>query len=64
MTSRTSMILLMLGLVLTAFGVGGIENSIADSELLASCVVSILGLLVMYCGVLALRVCEYYDERG
>jgi uncharacterized membrane protein YgdD (TMEM256/DUF423 family) len=63
MTSRTAGILGFLGFLLTAFGVGGIENSINDGELFGSMVVSITGLAIMYCAVIALRVSEYYDER-
>jgi hypothetical protein len=43
--------------------VGGIEQSISDSELLAAMLVSITGLAIMYCAILALRVSDYYDER-
>jgi hypothetical protein len=63
MTSKTAGILGILGFLMTAFGVGGIENSITDSELFGSMVVSITGLAIMYCAVAALKVSEYYDER-
>jgi len=63
MTSNTAAILGFLGFLLTAFGVGGIENSISDSELMAAMLVSITGLALMYCAVTALKVSEYYDER-
>ena len=63
MTTNTAAILGFLGFLLTAFGVGGVENSITDGELLGSVVVSITGLAIMYCGVAALKVSEYYDER-
>jgi hypothetical protein len=52
-----------LGFLLTAFGVGGIEQSISDGELMASMLVSITGLCIMHCGVIALRVSEYHAER-
>jgi len=64
MTSRTAAILGFLGFLLTAFGVGGIENSINDGELFGSMVVSITGLAIMYCAVAALKVADYYDNRG
>jgi uncharacterized membrane protein YgdD (TMEM256/DUF423 family) len=64
MTSRTAGILGFLGFLLTAFGVGGIENSINDSELFGSMVVSITGLAIMYCAIAALKVADYYDNRG
>ena len=63
MTSRTAAILGILGFLLTAFGVGGVENSISDSELFGSMIVSITGLAIMYCAIAALKVSEYYDER-
>ncbi len=63
MTSKTAMILFMLGLVLTMFGVGGVESSISNLELLAALAVSVVGLGVMYCGVLGIRAAESYDER-
>ena len=63
MTSRTAGILGFLGFLLTAFGVGGIEQSIGDSELFGAMVVSITGLAIMYCAVAALKVSEYYDQQ-
>ena len=63
MTTNTAAILGFLGFLLTAFGLGGVENSINDAELFGSVVVSITGLAIMYCAVAALKVSEYYDER-
>jgi uncharacterized membrane protein YgdD (TMEM256/DUF423 family) len=62
MNTRTAGILAFLGFLLTAFGVGGIEQSINDSELFGAMIVSITGLAIMYCGVAALKVSEYYDQ--
>jgi sulfite exporter TauE/SafE len=45
----------ILGLILTMLGVGGIENSITDTELLQGLAVSVLGLMLMGVGVLMLR---------
>lgn len=64
MKTTTAFALFMFGLVLTMFGVGGVENSLTDTELLASVAVSALGLAIMYAGTLALRVSDYYDQRG
>lgn len=64
MTTKTAAILAFLGFLMTAFGVGGIENSITNSELFGSMVVSITGLAIMYCAVAALKVSEYYDDRA
>jgi hypothetical protein len=61
MKSSTATALTMIGLILTMFGVGGVENSITNTELLSSLAVSVLGLGVMYCGALGLRNSSYYD---
>jgi hypothetical protein len=63
MKTRTAMIITMFGLLLTMGGVGGIEQSLDNEALVSSMLVSIVGLLMMYCGVIALRVSEYYDAR-
>ena len=63
MTSNTAGILAFLGFLLTAFGMGGIENSINDGELMGSMLVSITGLAIMYCAIAALRVSDYYDNQ-
>ena len=63
MTTRTAAVLGFLGFLLTAFGVGGVENSINDGELFGAMVVSITGLALMYCAIAALKVSNYYDER-
>jgi hypothetical protein len=45
----------MMGILLTMLGVGGVENSITDAELLQSLAVSGLGLLLMWVGTLMIR---------
>ena len=62
MKTSTAFALFILGLILTMFGVGGVENSIADSELLSSVAVAVLGLGLMYCGTLGVRNGSYYDQ--
>ena len=62
MKSSTAMFVVILGLLITMGGVGGIEMS-TDSELLGAMLIACLGLLTMYCGVIALRVSDYYDAR-
>jgi hypothetical protein len=57
------MIIAMFGLLLTMGGVGGIEQSVDTEALVGSVAVSIVGLLMMYCGVIALRISDYYDAR-
>jgi hypothetical protein len=63
MTQTAAMFLVFTGLVLTLFGVGGVENSLTNTELLTAVAVSVVGLATMWCGVLGLRSAEYYDER-
>lgn len=43
------------GLITTLFGVGGVENSITNSQLLSALAVSVTGLGIMYCATLMLR---------
>jgi hypothetical protein len=43
------------GLITTMFGVGGVENSITNSQLLSALAVSVTGLGIMYCATLMLR---------
>jgi len=62
MKTNTAMFLVITGLVLTMFGVGGVENSTTNTELLGALAVSVVGLLIMYCGTLAIRVSDYYDR--
>ena len=50
--------LLIVGLLMTMGGVGTIEISQTDMEMMSGLVVSILGLLVMYSGLLAMKVVD------
>jgi len=61
MNKDGAMFLMIVGLIITFGGVGGIEVSGNDRELMGSMIVSILGLTTMYCGLLALKV---LDSRG
>ena len=63
MKSSTAMFVFITGLLLTFGAVGGVEQSVTDTELLSALAVSVVGLLAMYCGVLALRVSDYYDAE-
>jgi hypothetical protein len=56
MSERSAMFLVITGLVTVMFGVGGVENSITTGELLQSLAVSLVGLGIMGCGVLAIQV--------
>jgi hypothetical protein len=55
MSEKSTFFVAMLGLILTMFGVGGIEQSITNTELLSSLAVSVLGMALMAVGVLALK---------
>ncbi len=64
MKNSTAMILFITGLVLTMFGVGGIEHSMDNAALFAGVAASAVGMLIMYAGTLAMRVNEdssYYE---
>ena len=50
--------LLVVGFLMTLGGVGTIEISQTDMEMMSGMVVSILGLSVMYCGLLAMKVID------
>jgi hypothetical protein len=54
------MFVFVVGLLITFGAVGGIEQSVENTELMSSVLVAILGLLVMYCGSLGMRNAEYY----
>jgi len=64
MKDSTAMFLVITGLVLTLLGVGGIEGSMDSVGLLQGLFVSIVGLMTMGAGVLAIRVnssTDYYN---
>lgn len=63
MKTQTAFAMFMFGLVLTMFGVGGIEQSVENTALISSVAVSVLGLALMYVGTLGVRNGSYYDER-
>ena len=50
---------IIMGLVLTLLGVGGVENSMTNVELLQSLAVSALGLLFMWVATLMMRAQGY-----
>ena len=56
MTSKAANFLLVTGFLLTFGGVGGIEFSITDTDLMGAMLIAILGLSTMYCGILAHKV--------
>ena len=60
MSERSAMFLVVTGLLLTAFGVGGVEQSMDDQGLLAGVAVSLVGTLIMWAGTLGLRNSDQY----
>jgi hypothetical protein len=58
MTERSAMFLVITGLVMAMLGVGGVENSFETVELVQSIAVAIVGLAVMACGALAIKVSQ------
>jgi hypothetical protein len=54
-----AMIFVVMGILLTMLGVGGVENSVTDTELVQSLAVSGLGLLFMWIGTLIIRQAGY-----
>lgn len=57
-TANQGMFVFVVGMILTAFAVGGVENSITDTELLQSVLVAITGLGCMFCGTLMIKRAE------
>ena len=45
----------IVGLLLTLGGVGGVEQSVADSEFYSALLVSVVGLLIMWAGTTMLK---------
>lgn len=56
MSERSAMFLVITGIITVMFGVGGVENSITNVELLQGLAVAVVGLGIMGCGVLAIQV--------
>jgi hypothetical protein len=62
MKTNTAMFIFVVGMIVTLFGVGGIEASITDTELAQSIAVALVGLLLAWVSTLALRVSDRYDQ--
>ncbi len=60
MSSKQAMYVFIVGLLITFGAVGGIEQSVTNTELMSSMCIAIVGLLTMYAGSLAIRNSEYY----
>jgi len=58
MTANQAMFCFTVGLLMTMGGVGSIELSMTTAELVSGVLVSGVGLLIMWCGTLAMRVLD------
>lgn len=63
MNTNAAAFVFFTGLITTLFGVGGVENSIENADLLTGIVVAAVGLAVMYAGTLGLQTSKYYDHN-
>lgn len=54
-SANQGMFVFIVGMIITAFAVGGVENSITDSQLLTAIMVAVTGLGCMFCGTLMIR---------
>lgn len=56
MSEKSAMFLVFVGMLMAMGGVGGVTDSITDIEMVQSFLVALVGVCVMGCGVLAIRV--------
>jgi hypothetical protein len=61
MTTKGAMFVFIAGLILTLGGLGGVEHSVSNDDLVGSMLLAILGLLAMYAGTLGFRNAHYFD---
>ena len=55
---KSGMFCVVAGIIITAFGVGGVEQSLDDVVMIEAALFSALGLMIMGCGVLMLQNAE------
>ena len=55
MSKNSAVFVFITGLLITFGAVGGVEQSVNDSELFSSLIVAFVGLATMYVGTLALK---------
>ena len=58
MSEKSAMFLFVVGFLFVGFGAGGVEQSITNVELIQSLAVAAVGLAVMGCGVLGIKVAQ------
>ena len=54
-TEKQGMFVFIVGMLITFGAVGGVENSLTNSELLQACLVALTGLGCMGCGTLMIK---------
>ena len=58
MNKDGAMVCFTIGLLMTCIGVGTVEQSLDNAGLFTGIIVAVVGLMVMGCGTLAMRVLE------
>jgi hypothetical protein len=58
MNKDGAMVCFTIGLLMTFIGVGTVEQSLDNAGLFTGIIVAVVGLMVMGCGTLAMRVLE------
>jgi hypothetical protein len=64
---KSGTFLLVVGFFITAFGVGGVEQSVTDLVMIQCFAVAMVGCMVMGCGISMLKQSEmpyYKNKRG
>lgn len=61
MKSSTAMFVFITGLLVTFGAVGGVESSVTNEDMMSAMVIAIVGLLVMYAGMLGIRNADMFD---
>jgi hypothetical protein len=55
---KSGFFLYVVGLIMTMGGVGGVEQSLDNLSLVGAGLIALLGLAVMYCGVMMIKINE------
>lgn len=62
MNNTAAAFLIIVGLIITLAGVGGVEHSFTHTELAGATAIALLGILTMACGVIAQRINNHYGD--
>jgi len=63
MNNTAAAFLIIVGLIIAMGGMGGIEHSLTHTELAGATAITIIGVLTMACGAIALRINEHFDSN-